>query len=87
MEVLQANARYAHVRYRGRGESTVATKHLAPNGHNEVLETLPATDHIPKEAENLPLDTHVSVTLDAELFSTPEPKPQPDHTPAPLRRL
>ena len=48
-----------------------------------VLETLPATECIPEEAENLPLDTHASVTPDAEpLFAPePEPKPQPELTP------
>jgi len=55
---------------------------------------VPATERIPAEAENLPLDTHVSVTPDAESLSAPEtePKPQPELTPtqnvepAPVRR-
>ena len=72
----------------------VATKHLAPKGHMEVVETLPAPEHIPEEAENLPLDTQVSVTPDAEPSSAPkpEPEPQPELTPvqntepAPVRR-
>ena len=43
----------------------------------EVVETLPATECIPEEAENLPLDTHASVTPEAEPLSVPEPEPKP----------
>jgi len=83
MELLRANPHYAHVRYSDSRETTVATKHLSPKGHMEIVETLPATERIPEEAENLPLDTHVSVTPDAEPLSAPkpEPKPQPELTP------
>ena len=42
----------------------------------EVVETLPATECIPEEAENLPLDTHLSVTPEAEPLSVPEPQPE-----------
>ena len=64
----------------------------------EVVETLTAPDCIPKETENLPLDTHVSVTPDAEPSSVPEPEPEltpvqnaepapvQDAEPAPVRR-
>ena len=63
----------------------------APEG---ALWLLPAPERIPEEAENLPLDTHVSVTPDAEPSSAPkpEPEPQPELTPvqnaepAPVRR-
>jgi len=93
-ELLQPNPYYAHVRYPDGRETTVATKHLASKGLSEVVETLPATERVPAEAENLPLDTPVSVTPDAEPLSAPEhePKPQPENTPkrnvesAPVRR-
>ena len=77
VELLQANPHYAHVRYPDGRETTVATKHLAPKGHSKVVETLPAAEHIPVEAENLPLDTTVSVTPDAEPLCVPEPEPKP----------
>ena len=48
VELLQANPHYAHVRY--------------PDGHMKVVETLPAPECIPEEAENLLLDTHKRVT-------------------------
>ena len=62
---------------------TVATKHLAPKGHMEFVEAQPAPECISEEAENLPLDTHVSVTPDAEPSSVPEPEPEPELTPIP----
>ena len=65
VELLQAKPHYAHVRYPDGRETTLATKHLAPKGHMEVVETPPATEHYPEEAENFPLDTHASVTPDA----------------------
>ena len=74
VELLQANHPYAHVRYPDGRETTEATKHLAPNG--SVVETLPAPEHIPEEAENLPVDTYVRVTPDAEPSSAPEPQPE-----------
>ena len=98
VELLQANPHYAHVRYPDGRETTVATKHLAPKGHSKVVETLPAAEHIPVEAENLPLDTPVSVTPDAEPLCVPEPEPKPQPeiiptqnvdpapVPAPVRR-
>ena len=94
VELLQANPHYAHVRYPDGRETTVATKHLAPKGHSKVVETLPAAEHIPAEAENLPLDTPVSVTPDAEPLCVPEPEPKPQPEiiptqnvdPAPVRR-
>ena len=98
VELLQANPHYGHVRYPDGRETTVATKHLAPKGQLEVVETLTAPDCIPKETENLPLDTHVSVTPDAEPSSVPEPEPEltpvqnvepapvQDAEPAPVRR-
>ena len=90
VELLQANPHYAHVRYPDGRETTVATKHLAPKGHMEVVETQPAPECIPEEAENLPLDTHVSVTPDAEPSSVPEPELEPELTPVlnsePVRR-
>lgn len=85
VELLQANPDYAHVRYPDGGETTVATKHLAPKGQVEVVETLPAPERIPKEAENLPLDTHVSVTPEAEPSSSSEPVPEPQPEPAPVQ--
>ena len=99
VELLQANPHYAHVRYPDGRETTVATKHLAPKGHSKVVETLPAVEHIPVEAENLPLDTPVSVMPDAEPLCVPEPEPKcqpeiiptqnvdPAPVPAPVRRL
>ena len=81
VELLQADPRYAHVRYPDGRETTVATKHLAAKGQLEVVETHPAPERIPKETENLPLDTHVSVTPDAEPSSVPEPEPRPELTP------
>ena len=94
VELLQANPHYAHERYPDGRETTIATKHLAPNVHSKVVETLPAAEHIPAEAENLPLDTPVSVTPDAESLCVPEPAPktQPETIstqnvdPAPVRR-
>lgn len=90
VELLQANPHYAHVRYPDGRETTVATKHLAPKGHMEVVEAQPAPECIPEEAENLPLDTHVSVTPDAEPSSVPEPELEPELTPVlnsePVRR-
>ena len=88
VELLQANLHYAHVRYPDGRETTVATKHLALKGHSEAVETLPTAEHILAEAENLPLDTPVSVTPDAEPLCVPEPepKPQPEIDPAPVRR-
>ena len=74
MKLLQANPHYAHVRYPDGRETTVATKHLAPKG--QVVETLPAPERIPEEAENLPFDTCVGVTPDAEPSSAPEPQPE-----------
>ena len=79
VELLQANSHYGHVRYPDGRETTVATKHLAPKG--QVVETLPAPERIPEEGENLPLDTCVGVTPDAEPSSAPEPQPQPELTP------
>ena len=81
------------MRYPDGRETTVATKHLAPKVQVEVVETLPAAERIPKETENLPLDTHVSVTPDAEPSSVPEPEPEPrpeltpvqDAEPAPVQ--
>ena len=72
-----------HVRYPNGGETTVATKHLVPNGHIEVVETLPAPERITEETGNMSLDTHVSFTLDAKPSSAPElePKPQPELKP------
>ena len=67
---------YAHVRYPDVKETTLATKYLGPKGHVEVVETLPTPERIPEEVGNLPLDTHVSVTPDAEPSSTPEPNPR-----------
>ena len=87
MELLQANRHYAHVRYPDGRETTEATKHLAPKGHMEAVETLPAPECIPEEAENLLLDTHKSVTPDAgpssatESEPKPQPEPQPELTP------
>ena len=94
VELLQANPHYVHVRYPDGRETTVATKHLAPKGHSNVVETLPAAEHVPAEAENLPLDTPVSVTPDAEPLCVPEPEPRPQPEiiptqnvdPAPVRR-
>ena len=82
VELLQANPHYAQVRYPDGRETTVATKHLAPKG--QVVETQPAPECIPVEAENLPVDTSVGVSLDAEPSSAPEPppEPQPELTPA-----
>ena len=82
VELLQANPHYAHVRYPDGRETTVATKHLAPKG--QVVETQPAPECTPVEAENLPVDTSVGVSLDAEPSSAPEPppEPQPELTPA-----
>ena len=81
---------YAHVRYPDGKETTLATKYLGPKGHVEVVETLPTPERIPEEVGNLPLDTHVSVTPDAEPSSTPEPEPAPtpvqNAEPAPVRR-
>ena len=77
VELLQANPHFAHVHYPDGRETTVATKHIAPKGHMEVVETLPAPERIPEEAENLPLDTHVSVMPDVEPSSAPEPEPEP----------
>jgi len=62
VELLQANPHYAHVRYPDGREMTVATKHLAPKGHMEVVEAQPAPECIPEEAENLPLDTRECYT-------------------------
>ena len=76
VELLQANPHYAHVRYPDGRETTVATKHLAPKGHMEVVEAQPAPECIPEEAENLPLDT-------PEPEPVPEPEPQPALTPVP----
>ena len=74
VELLQASPHYAHVHYPDGKETTVATKHLAPKG--QVVETLPAPERIPEEAENLPLD--------------PEPQPElipvQNVEPAPVRR-
>ena len=81
VELLQANPHYTLVHYPDGREMTVATKHLAPKGQLEVVETLPAPEHIPKKTENLPLDTHMSVTPDAEPSSVAEPEPQPELTP------
>lgn len=39
VELLQANPHYAHVRYHDGRETTVATKHLAPKGREEILQT------------------------------------------------
>ena len=78
VELLQANPHYAHVRYPDGRETTTAAKHPAPKGQLEVVETLPAPERIP---ENLPLDTHVSVTPDAEPSFVPEPVPRPELTP------
>ena len=75
LELLQTNPHYAHVRYPDGRDMTVATKHLAPEGQLEVVKTLRAPERIPKETENLPLDTHVSGMPDAEPSSVPEPKP------------
>ena len=58
----------------------IATKYLAPKGQLEVVEALPAPERIPKETENLALDTHVSVTPDAEPSSVPELEPRPELT-------
>ena len=70
------------MRYPDGRETTVATKHLVPKG--QVVETQPAPECIPVEAENLPVDTSVGVSLDAEPSSAPEPppEPQPELTPA-----
>ena len=57
VELLQADPHYLHVCYPGGRETTVATKHLAPQGHMEVVEMLSAPESIPEEAENLPHDT------------------------------
>lgn len=84
--LLQANPHYAHVRYPDARETTVARKHLAPKGQVEVVETLPAPERIPKEVENLPLDTHVSVTPETEPSSASGPVPEPQPEPAPVRR-
>ena len=74
VELLHANHHYVHVRYPDGRETTEATKHLSPKG--SVVETLPAPEHIPEEAENLPVDTYVGVTPDAEPSSAPEPQPE-----------
>ena len=37
VEMLQANPHYAHVRYPGGRETTVAIKHLAPQGQAKLL--------------------------------------------------
>ena len=63
-----------HVRYPDGRETAEATKHLSPKG--SVVETLPAPEHIPEEAENLSVDTYVGVTPDAEPSSAPEPQPE-----------
>ena len=68
--------------------TTVATRHLAPKG--QVVETLPAPERIPEEAENLPFDTCVGITPDSEPSSAPEPQheltPVRNVEPAPVRR-
>ena len=74
VELLQANPHYAQVRYPDGRETTVATKHLVPKG--QVVETQPAPECIPVEAENLPVDTSVGVSLDAQPSSAPEPTPE-----------
>ena len=74
VELLQANPHYAQVRYPDGRETTVATKHLVPKG--QVVETQPAPECIPVEAENLPVDTSVGVSLDAQPSSVPEPTPE-----------
>ncbi len=51
----------------------------------EVVETLPAPERISEDAENLPLDTQMSVTPDAEPSSVPEPEPQPQPELAPVQ--
>ena len=53
MELLQANPHYAHVRYPGGREKTVATKHLASEGQTEVVQPLPqCAEPVPGTAEN-----------------------------------
>jgi len=81
VELLQANPHYAHVRYPDGRERTVATNHLAPKGHMEVVEAQLVPECIPEEVENLSPDTHVSVTPDAEPSCVLDPEPQPELTP------
>ena len=85
VELLQASPHYAHVHYPDGKETTVATKHLAPKG--QVVETLPASERIPEEAENLPLDTCVGVKPDPEPPSAPEPQPEPQPELIPVQNV
>ena len=54
--LLQANTRYAHVRYPDGWETTAATKHLAPKGWTGKIHPQPSPEHAPKSAENMPFD-------------------------------
>ena len=43
---------------------------------SQVVETLPSPERIPEEEENVPLDTCVGVTPEAEPSSAPKPQPE-----------
>ena len=85
VELLQANPHYANVRYPDGRETTVSTKHLAPKGQLEVVDTLQAPERIPKETENVPLElTPERIPKETENLP-PEPAPVQNVEPAPVQ--
>ena len=53
VDVLQANPHYAHIRYPDGRETTVSTKHLAPYGYVEHVET-PTSTQVPTAETKAP---------------------------------
>ena len=98
VELLQANPHYAYVHYADGRETTVATKHLAPKGHTEVVQPPPPPEQTTEAAENANTETEMSPMPDADPPTAPEPAavpaqnaepasvPERNVEPAPLRR-
>ena len=89
VELLQANPQYAYIRYPDGRETTVATKHLAPRGQQEIVLSEPAqlpistptstSEIAPVLPEAIPVSTEDSSRAEPAPISTVEAHP-------PLRR-